>query len=510
MYRKLLCDKDAYITDRVIQGTRHSLANTGQASSIDLFKVYGINKSSSIDLNEISRGLIRFDLNPLRELTGSILNIRHSSFKCIMNLKDVNGGQTTPSNFSIVVHALSQSFDEGIGKDVVFFNDIDAVNFITASYNSQTGQATTWFLSGANAGGLLGSNNIDIITSGNLSDGQGVRTLAFSQSFGTGIEDLNIDITTLISATLSNQIPDYGFRIAFSGSQENDLKTRFVKRFASRHVSDQSFQPRLIVKYNDSILDNQKDFYFDVSGSLFLYNYDHDGPSNLVSGSNLANITGANSLLLHLITDKSGGLYTTTITASQHTIGSQAITGIYSASFAVPSNDASIKYRIPLSSSLTYTQIWASLDDTVGYFTGSDFKISPQPRGIASMTPRNLILNIINVKSIYKSTDRVRFRVFCQDIDDDIVAKKIPVERDSIILHRAYYSIRDFYTNEIAIPFETVLNATRLSTDGDGMYFDIFMSDLDIGRSYTVDILSKDGNIDQKYKNVGPKFRVEE
>jgi len=507
MFRRLPADRDTYITDRIIEGTRRTISNVGGASTLDLFKIYGINLSASIPQNELSRILIHFSLDDLRALTGSTLNIRHSSFKCYLNLRDTYGGQTCPSNFNVVVYPLSRSFDEGIGKNVVTYNDIDSANFITSSFSGST--SNTWYISGANKGGLLNSTDIDYITSGNLSDGNGVANLSVSQFFPLGTEDLNVDVTTLISATLSNQIPDQGFRISFISSQEDDLKTRFVKRFASRHISDKRYQPRLIVKYNDAVQDNQKNFYFDVSGSLFLYNYDYDGPANLVSGSGLTAITGNNSLLLHLVTDKSGGLYTQTVTASQHVIGTQTITGVYSASFAVPSNTSAIKYRIPLSSSIEWTQIWSSLDDTVGYYTGS-LKIKTQPRGISKKTPFNYIVNATNVKSVYRTTDRVRIRVFVQDIDDPIEARKVPFERDSVIFHKSYYSIRDSYTNDVIIPFETTLHSTRLSTDAEGMYFELFMSDLDPGRSYVVDLLNKDGDIDQLFKNISPRFRIDE
>ncbi len=505
MFRRLSADKDSYITDRVIRNVRHTDANTGLASSLDLFKIYGVNKSGSVDLNELSRVLIHFDLNPLRAMTGSVLNIGHTSFKAIMSLKNVYGGQTTPSNFILTVHPLSKSWDEGIGRDVVFYNDIDSANFITSSFSN--GSSSTWFISGANKEGLLGSDNIDIISSGNLNDGQGVRTLFFSQSFPVGNEDLSIDITPLVSATLVGTLPDQGFRIAFNTAQENDLHTRFVKRFAARHVSNQDIQPKLVIKYNDSTQDNQKNFYFDVSGSLFLYNYNYDGLSNLVSGSALTPVAGANSLLLHLITDKSGGLHRTTITASQHRIGNQFVQGMYSASFAFPSVNPDISYRLPLSSSIEFTQIWASLDNNVGYLTSS-FKISRQPRGIASLTSRKLQMNVINVKKNYLTTDKVRFRLFAQDVDDDIVARRLPFERDSVILNNSYYSIRDVFSNEVIIPFETSSQATRLSTDGDGMYFDVWMSDLSVGRSYTIDILSRENEIDQLYREASPRFTV--
>ena len=41
------------------------------------------------------------------------------------------------------------------------------------------------------------------------------------------------------------------------------------------------------------------------------------------------------------------------------------------------------------------------------------------------------------------------------------------------------------------------------------MYFDIFTEDLDVGRTYMVDILIKDAGNDRVYEQVGGTFRIE-
>ena len=72
----------------------------GVASTLDIFKLYGENVLSGTENPiEISRALVKFDLNPLRALTSSFLDIDSSTFKAHLRLSDVYGGQTTPSNF---------------------------------------------------------------------------------------------------------------------------------------------------------------------------------------------------------------------------------------------------------------------------------------------------------------------------------------------------------------------------------------------------------------------------
>ena len=104
MYRILTASKDTYITDKIIKSNfRSEDANVGKASTLDIFKLYGESYLSGTENPvEISRGLVKFDLNPLREITGSFLDIGSSTFKVKLRLSDVYGGQTTPSNFKII------------------------------------------------------------------------------------------------------------------------------------------------------------------------------------------------------------------------------------------------------------------------------------------------------------------------------------------------------------------------------------------------------------------------
>ena len=123
MYRILTASKDTYITNKIINNSfRATDANVGKASTLDLFKLYGESTSGSVASPfELTRALLKFNLNPLRKLTGSFLDIGDSSFKCTLKLFDVYGGQTTPSNFKLIMFPLSRSFDEGVGLNVVDF-----------------------------------------------------------------------------------------------------------------------------------------------------------------------------------------------------------------------------------------------------------------------------------------------------------------------------------------------------------------------------------------------------
>jgi hypothetical protein len=142
MYRILKADKDAYVTNKLIfargsSNTSSVDANVGQAGTIDIYKLYNETPvpsgSSGI---EVTRGLVHFDLSPLQDLMSSILNPFDPSFKCYLSLKNVYGGQTVPSNYTLVVNPLGKEWSEGRGTDVIGYRDLDAANWYTASLDT--------------------------------------------------------------------------------------------------------------------------------------------------------------------------------------------------------------------------------------------------------------------------------------------------------------------------------------------------------------------------------------
>jgi hypothetical protein len=506
MYRILQADKDSYITNKIISNTlRATDSNTGQAGTIDLFKLYDENTfESESNPIEISRALVHFDLDDLRDsLTRGEIDISSPSFSCSLYLHDVYGGQTTPNNFSLVVYPLSKSFDEGIGRDVIRFEDIDVSNFITASISTTV---VTWSVSGAGAGGDLLAPGVDYFTQGNLGDGLGSVSFASTQIFSTGKEDLNVDVTRIVSGVLANQIPDSGFRISFIPNQETDQKTRFVKRFASRNTTNTANRPRLIVTYNDVISDKTQNFEFNTSGTIFLNTFAAGSPSNLVSGSSLTQLTGNNCIKVKI---RSGSIERTFL-GSQYSVGSVPVTGIYSSSFLVNSFDSDIYPKLTGSAlnidSFNFGVKWLSLDEKVQFATGS-LPIKRRDTTYFSQTPERYFINITNMQSSYGENEKIRFRMFVEDFNRNIVKVKLPLENTGIIVEKCFYRIRDFESGDIVIPFHDP--GTQVSNDSTSHYFDFYMSSLPKGRTYTFDFRIINKGIETNVADVAAKFRIE-
>ena len=276
---------------------------------------------------ELSRILVSFDLSTLSDY--STLDVSDSDFKATLRLYDILDGQMAPTNFNVEIFPLANTFTEGIGRDTGSFTDLDICNFVTASYSSAP---VLWNSPGANTKGNVGTPEIDIYCS--ASDGEeGFDQLYVSKEFIEGTEPFSFDVTNIVKEMVLGNIENHGFRISFSELEEQDGKTYFLKRFASRHVLNQYLKPRLSVSWNDSFRDNSKNAIFDSPTTLFFQNA-IKGTTQFATDYEYTIDGTANSLLLTL----TSGSYSETHTVSRATAnGSQGIeqSGLYSTDFTI-------------------------------------------------------------------------------------------------------------------------------------------------------------------------------
>ncbi len=201
------------------------------------------------------------------------------------------------------------------------------------------------------------------------------------------------------------------------------------------------------------------------------------------------------------------GSYSSQRFASQFQIGQNYITGVYASTFAVSEYESLLRREILTSNSATFTEVWGSLDGRVGYYTGS-LVIKSIQRTAFDNTPSRLFVNITNLQPSYDKSETKRFRVFVRDIDQPIVAVKLPIELPSEYYESMYYRVRDYETGDIMIPFETQSNGTLMSVDQQGMYFDFDMNSLPRGRTYVFDFMIKTDGVDLLFLDVAAKFRI--
>lgn len=494
MYRIFKAKKDTYITNRIISNKRKFYSNVGNATTLDLFKIYGLTYTNNQPNIELSRILVDFNLDDLiNDFNKGLLDTTDPTFNCTLKLFGVNSGQMTPTNFNVICYPLAKEFSEGIGNDIVYFQDIDATNFISASEN------IVWGGIGANLSGTYGTNNIDLIRN-HITEGDFFTTC----SFITGQENLEIDVTKFISASLNGFIPNNGFRLSFIESEENDSKSRFVKRFASRNAKNPEIHPQLIIKYDDSIIDNSNNFVFNYEGNLFLYNNVRGTLKNIISGTNY--VSGSDCLLLKLSKSLTSGSYEQFITGSQFILGNSYKDGIYSANFTVNLNQ---NFQKPSDKDyLTFNAQWMSLDKSIIYSSGSLNIHFPSTNSLA-IGPHRYYVNIINSKHSYDKNEVPRFRLHIEKADDTYVMyEKVPFITPSYIPERVYYRVKNAITKEVMIPFDTELNSTRLSNDSNNLFFDFHMLNLNHGLTYDFDILVIEDGIERVYDSVCSPFTI--
>lgn len=524
MFRMLSASKDTYITNKIIQGTRSLDANVGQAGTLDLFKLYDETPlSGSTAPIELSRIFVKFDYSPLLALTSSILDVSGANFGVYLKLKNIQGGQSVPSNFTLQLNPLAKEWDEGVGRDIQRFTDIDTTNWLTASRNPTQ---VLWTVSGASGTGSIG-DVCDYYVSGNL--GFGSQSLTVTQSFSRGDEDLVMDVTRLVSASIWGNLPNYGFRITYLDSQETDQTTRFVKRFGGKNANNPLIRPQMFVKFDGNVVSDDSNLaMFDETNRFFVYNLPRGVYQNFRSGSSY--VTGANSLKLELVASKSSVVpmvswsqthsqsitfYTSSIsyisaafTGSQLSFGNLKQTGSYYADVNLSTFEtASLNAFVSASGyQQSFLLLWKSLDNTYLYASGGYVKFNKFVADNSSFDPRNYVVNITNLDEFYTKKENVRLRVFIQDWEFDFSTQRLPKAAVSRIFKNMYWRLIDPYTKDVIVPFDPI--GTKLSSDGQGMFFDFWFSDLEASRVYEFEFKIEENDKTDFFYEQGFRFKV--
>ena len=81
--------------------------------------------------------------------------------------------------------------------------------------------------------------------------------------------------------------------------------------------------------------------------------------------------------------------------------------------------------------------------------------------------------------------------LFRSDFDPTLTSFYLPYKAKPRIFKTMYWKLIDPYTKEELIPFDEV--GTKLSADGEGMYFDLYMNDLPLNRPLEIEFLIKEG-----------------
>lgn len=457
MIYRIFPEKDTWITNVQRNSTQRTGSNFGASEILDLFKRSAVSGASGLQATaSLSRLLMKFDLSEFAALTASG-RAPMSGASYFLRLYDAHHKETVPTSYDVVFYPLSRSWDEGRGIDNDTYLDLGVANWNQATSN------TAWSTPGG-----------DFVTS---SSG--------SYHFDTGLEDVCIDVSNIVGAWMTGNLPNHGFLVKLTSDEESDAQYNdyYIKKFHARNTYFKDRRPTLEMRFDDSLKDDRDNFVFGATNVLFLYNRVKGALTN-ISGVG----TGQNVLAVRIF-DASGTL----ATASASHVGR---TGIYSASFNLSTGS--------YSGSIFY-DAWHL--NGVSYMTCSFY---PRTDGSFCNTGgERYIVTVKNKKKEYEKNELVRFKLFVKTNNyGPAVVSTGSLSLDNTIITKAYYRIDNALTNQVVIPLGTgSLETTRLSYDSSGNYFDLYMSSLSEGEVYKIVLFfDVDGELQKIDRDF--KFRV--
>ena len=494
---------NAFQPDMVTRGTG---ANTGEADVLETFSIYArqtAGTSTTSGSSELSRILIKFPISDIStDRTNSVIPAS-GSVSFYLRMHNAQHSKTVPRDFKLIVSAISQSWQEGVGLDLEQYKDITRGNI-----------GTNW-MSASNTVAWTKPGGDYLTASGDV---------VYTQSFTTGLEDLEIDISDIVENWITgsdgSKYDNYGLGVflssayeAYTGSgapQASNLNgattSYYTKRFFARGSQYFFKRPVIEARWNDSVADQRGDFYYSSSlapaadnlNTIYLYNY--------VRGilRNIPDI-GTGTILVSLYSGSAdnsapSGSKLTLYDSKNNITGGYVSTGIYSASMGITAA------ATPLT---TLYDVWHS--GSTQYSTGS---VLPKTlSGGKTVAKPTYYLKITNLKNKYRSNEVARFNLFCRNkywspTVYTVAKASVPT---TTILSASYrvYRVLDSYN---ALPYGTGSDLhTVLSYDVSGNYFDFDMNLLEPGYAYAFKFAFYDAELQAwTEQNETFKFRVED
>ena len=499
--------------------SRATGSNMGLSDSLEVFRIYGQESSSSA---ELSRVLIKFPVTGANGGSGySIKTDRDNgvipasgSVSFYLRLFNAPHPFTLPRDYNLTIAAGSRSWDEGTGLDMEAYSDSGSANWSSAV--SSSSGVVHW----GTAGG-------DFHT-----------TPKFSAYVDKGPDDLEVEITWLVEEWISGSTAGAG---GSTLGKENDgvwiyltnesaYSSSYTKKYFARDSEFFFKRPVIEARWESAKKDNRGNFYYSSSlapaadnlNILYLYNYvrgrlrdipglggDNKIYVSLYSGSGDNTVPTGSALRL----SKGGGTVTN---LDINATGSKVSTGIYSCSLALTA--ASTHGETTLTKIF---DIWHTSSDGVDvdvktrggtiYHTGA---ITPVVLHSSDIKPyKRYACNITNLRHAYYKDETVQFRVYTRERDwnPNIYSKAVATPVANYIDSASFKVIRIVDELDV-IAFGTGSDRhTHLSYDLSGSYFDLDMALLQPGYAYGIKFAFYDPAVStwNEYPDVF-KFRVEE
>lgn len=478
MIKRYTAEKDTTITNAYGIGniTRATGSNTGAADSLEVFALYG---NESVGSLEKSRILVQFPVSDIisDRNNGDIPASGNVNF--YIKMFDVAHVETTPKQYTLELSPVITEWDEGQGLDLDTYLDPGIGSY---------GLGANWINARSSSSGPVAWTT----PGGDYAD-----IPRYTQYFAEGYEDLEVDITGLVEEWIDATKENYGIGIALTSSQENQADSTisyFTKKFSSRSSEYYFGRPVIEARWDDSKKDQRDNFFLSSSNAssednlntIYFYNY--------VRGQlkDLPGYAQGSELFVRVYESRSNGSEIITTPSSPIT-GGWVDTGIYSASMAVNWSGSGFFDR------------WSTeTSGGITFHTGC-VKLNNYPPQTVNTLPR-YVININNLQEEYGMSDCPRLRIYTREKNwrPNIytVARQAPILN---IVENMYYRVVRTADDLEVVPFLTGSdNATRVSYDASGSYFDFDMSILEPDYGYAFEFMI---DYNGKYVKKEDRFR---
>lgn len=467
--KKYIASKDTTITNayKMDLVNRAENSNIGSSDSLEIFSLFGQQSTNSV---EKSRILIQFPIDEIiRDRSLSTVPASGST-QFFLKISNVEHPLSLPKDYTILVCPLSKSWEEGYG--------LDLENYLDEGY--PYGYGATWLTASVSSSWTTPGG--DILSSEN-----------YTYNLITGLEDIEINITSLVEKWINGTIPNNGILIKLSGTFEDGSRERsfYTKRFSSRTSEYFYKRPSIDARWESFIQDDRSNFYkynfalSDDDNKMNIYFY------NKVRGK-LKNIVNN---ILPDVKFYSDPNFTNEITSSFKNVTNPSA-GVYKATIILNTT-----------SSIVYDK-WYNTSSSGIYFSDS-FDILER-KNFNNNNNEEYVINITNLKSVYSQNEQAVFKIFCRykDWSPNIYS----VANDSIenlVLNNLYYKIFRLNDNYTIIDYSTGSVAfSKTSYDYNGNYFEYDMKNIEKNYSYGVKLALYDGVVLKEFSPTF-KFRVE-
>ena len=564
--KKYIADADNTITNAYAPdlNQRSTGSNAGRADVMDIYSIYGRYSTSSV---ELSRALVKFPITSISadRTSGNIPASGNVNF--YLRLFNAEHSQTVPQDYTLTIMAVSQSWQEGDGLDLINYKDKTNGNIGSNWMSASNTRKWTDIHGKILAGGSYHTSSVKSSDPATFNQEQHI----FNKDFDTGIEDLEIDITPLVEQWIAGTYNNYGVGIMLSASFEGkhsgsadgshprrpgevypvttesegdegiiynpsgSTESYYIKRFFSRGTQYFFKKPCIEARWDDSKRDNRGNFYYSSSladrydnlNTLYFYNYVRgelkDIPNlgsdkriyvsifsgNLDNNAPSASAGGHPSASCQVLSvdGNTHGVNSTNLLVAT---GGIVSTGIYSCSLAFTgSSDLTRIFDVWFTGSLN-TKAAFSTTATV-FFTGS---VDPVTLAASEIKSRpTYYINITNIKDHYRNDEVARMELYIRDRNwSPTVYTKANEDIENTNIQSASYRVFRVIDALECVPYGTGSELeTSLSYDVSGNYFDFDMSLLEAGYEYGFKFAFYDNSLKTwKEQPYVFKFRVED